>query len=397
MPDYSIYEDLLNIENLKIDHIQKSDKKLEIYCHIESEQEICPNCHKQCSHVKQRTTTELRDLNISEKEVYLILTKRQFVCEDCGANFTERLDWVQPNKSYTKRFSVFVFEFAKHQSFQSLGAIINVCPKTLERIFYEIANALINVKENWSKVRQLGIDELSNRKGRGNYCCVLTNLETGEEIDILPDRKLDTIIAYFNKLGIENCPNITVISSDMWDPYATAGKTLFPNAIHIIDRFHVVKSLNDALDKARKEARRKMPDCEDLKKLKWTLFKRPENCTEEELSKLDAAFEKAPELLVAYQLRNAFNMYFDVAPDKLWLNNQLNHWIELVKNKAHSSFKTFLKTLNNWKTQIVNFATKRVTNAATEGLNNVIRQVKRMSYGMYNFHNLRLRVLALYV
>lgn len=397
MQEYSIYEDLLNIENLKIDSIEKFDKKLEIHCHIDTEQEKCPKCNKVCTFVKQKTTTKIRDLSISEREVWLILTKRQFVCDDCSSNFTERLDWVKPNKSYTKRFSIYVFEFVKNQAFQALGGVLNMCPKTIERIFYERAKSLINIKENWLKVRHLGIDEISNRKGRGNYCCVLTNLETGEEIDILPDRKLDTIVNYFKKLGLENCPQIEVISSDMWDAYATVAAKVFPNARHVIDRFHVVKSLNEALDKVRKEARREMPDSEELKKLKWVLFKRPENCTEEELVQLDAAFEQFPPLFEFYMLRNAFNTYFDVAPNKLWLDNQLNHWVELVEKQDLKPFKKFLKTLSNWKTQIINFAETHVTNAATEGLNNVIRQVKRMSYGMYNFHNLRLRVLARYI
>jgi len=389
-----IYEHLLGIPNLRIDSIEEDDKKFIFHCHIESESEPCPSCGKPCSSVNQRTKAMIRDLWISEKEVYLNLTKRQFYCEDCNKYFTERLDWASSCKSYTKRLAAFIFGINKNQSFYSLGAELNMSHKTLERMFYEHVESKLNIKESWSKVRYLGIDEISNRKGKGNYCCVLTNLETGEQIDILPDRKLDTIVAYFKKLGLENCPTIEVISSDMWDPYATAAKNIFPNAIHVIDRFHVVKSLNDALDKARKEARREKPDCEELKKLKWVLFKRPENCTEEELSKLDNAFEKAPNLLEAYLLRNAFNLFFDIAPNALWLKNQLNHWIGLVEDKAYSSFKTFLKTLNNWKTQIVNFATKRVTNAATEGLNNVIRQAKRMSFGMYNFHNLRLRVLG---
>jgi len=397
MDAHKIYEHLLGIPNLRIDSIEEEEKKLIFHCHIESESEPCPSCGKPSSSVNQRTTATIRDLWISEKEVYLHLTKRQFYCQDCNNYFTERLDWASSCKSYTKRLGDFIFGINKNQSFYSLGAELNINPKTLERIFYERVESRLNIKENWSKVRHLGIDEISNRKGRGNYCCVLTNLETGEEIDILPDRKLDTIVNYFKKLGLENCPQIEVISSDMWDAYATVAAKVFPNAKHVIDRFHVVKSLNEALDKVRKEARREMPDSEELKKLKWVLFKRPENCTEEELVQLDAAFEQYPPLFEFYLLRNAFNTYFDVAPNKLWLDNQLNHWVKLVEKQGLKPFKKFLKTLSNWKTQIVNFAENRVTNAATEGLNNVIRQVKRMSYGMYNFHSLRLRVLGRYL
>ena len=244
MEDYSLYEDLLKIENLKIKKVEKTEEKLKIHCQIKTGEELCPNCQTLCKTVKQRTITDLRDLDISEREVWLILTKRQFVCEECQRNFTERLSWVQPNKSYTKRFSKFVFKLCKSQSFQEVGAIVNTSSKTVERMYYEMANRVVNIQENWSKVRHLGLDEISNKKGRGNYCCVLTNLETGEQIDILPNRKLKTIRAYFGELGVEICTQIQVVCFDMWDAYSTASKEFFPNALLIIDRFHVVQSLN---------------------------------------------------------------------------------------------------------------------------------------------------------
>lgn len=394
MESHKIYEHLLGIPNLRIDKVEEEEKKLIFHCHMESESDTCPSCGKKCTTLKQYTTTTVRDLWISEKEVYLRLKKKQFVCGNCGRNFTERLDWLSPCKSYTNRLAEFIFKLSKHQSFHSLGAELNLNSKTIERMYYKIAESKINIKDNWSKVRYLGIDEISNRKGKGEYCCVFTNLETGEQIDILPDRKLETIENYFTELGLENCPNVEAISSDMWSTYRTTAQKLFPNAIHVIDRFHIVKSLNDALNNVRKETRKEVPDLKELKHIKWALFKRPENCSEEELQKLAVAFEQAPKLFEAYHLRNAFNSYFDLAPSVDWLENQLNHWIELVSQKCKSSFQSFLKTLSNWRVEITNFAKKRVTNAATEGLNNIIRQAKRMSYGMYNFENLRLRILG---
>lgn len=394
MESHKIYEHLLGIPNLRIDKIEEEEKKLIFHCHIESESEPCPSCRKACSSVNQTTNTKIRDLWISEKEVYLNLSKRQFYCKDCNFYFTERLSWASSCSTYTNRLAAFIFGINKNQSFYSLAAELNIGCKTLERMFYKRVESEVNIKENWSKVRHLGIDEISNRKGRGNYCCVLTNLETGEEIDILPDRKFETIQAYFKKLGLENCPQIELICSDMWDAYANVAKTIFPNAIHVIDRYHVVKLLNEGLDNARKEARREMKDCEELKHIKWALFKRIEDCSEEELIQLDLAFEKAPKLLQAYLFRNAFNAYMDQAPDALWLEKQLKHWEQLIKLSRLTSYNSFLKTLSNWMHPIANFAKKRVTNAATEGLNNIIRQVKRMSYGMYNFDNLRLRVLG---
>lgn len=396
MEDYSLYEDLLDIDNLKIDKVEKLETKLKIHCHIETEKENCPNCQNPCTITKQRTRTELRDLSISEREVWLHLSKRQFICEECDRNFTERLSWVEPNKSYTKRYSKFVFKLCRSQSFQEVGAIVNTSSKTVERMYYGRAQRVLNVQGKWKKVSHLGIDEISNKKGRGNYCCVLTNLETGEEIDILPDRKKATITAYFDELGTEICSQIEVVCFDMWDAYLTASKVLFPNALLIVDRFHVVKSLNKSLDFLRREERKKNPNENALKGIKWLLYKRLEKCSLAEVEKLEAAFEKSADLQQAYILREAFNSYFDLAPNKLWLENQLEHWQQEIKSSNLTCFDKFLRTLKNWKSEVTNFALRRVTNAATEGLNNIIRQVKRFSFGMYNFEHLRLRVLARY-
>ena len=65
-----------------------------------------------------------------------------------------------------------------------------------------------------------------------------------------------------------------------------------------------------------------------------------------------------------------------------------------VKALGYAGFDAFVTTLTNWLEPIANFAHQRLTNAATEGLNNVIRYVKRISYGIPNFEHLRLRVLA---
>ena len=59
--------------------------------------------------------------------------------------------------------------------------------KTVERLYYERAEQIIELPERYAQVRQLGIDELSLRKGKGEYCCVLTDLERGRQLDILPN------------------------------------------------------------------------------------------------------------------------------------------------------------------------------------------------------------------
>jgi transposase len=137
--------------------------------------------------------------------------------------------------------------------------------------------------------------------------------------------------------------------------------------------------------------RKEHPQQEVFKDIKWVLFKSKIDLQQQQ--KLDDAFKKAPLLEELVTLRNQFNNLFDIAPNALWLNQQLDIWHKESSQLALPAIGKFLKTLKNWQILIANFAENKLTNAATEGLNNLIRYVKRISFGIPNFEHMRLRVL----
>ena len=304
MSEHIFFEQLLSIPNLKVDKICHEGTKILLYCHSEQDVFVCPRCaslkDKPTKRYEQR---QVRDLDISGKEVWLYLRVRQFECE-CGHYFHEPFNWVTAGKSYTVRQSKFVFELCAKQPFSEVGAIINMNVKTVERLYYERAEQIIELPERYAQVRQLGIDELSLRKGKGEYCCVLTDLERGRQLDILPNRKKETLIAHFQQLGPHFCEQIKHVACDMWGPYTEVAKECFPHTKITIDRFHVVKALNDVLDTIRKSLRRAKPEENSFKKLKWVLFKRAEVLTDKQRETLNQAFQLSKELQQAYHLRN---------------------------------------------------------------------------------------------
>ena len=280
------------------------------------------------------------------------------------------------------------------QSFTQAGAILDMCPKTLERLFYFFAKKKINLPERYANVRKLGIDEISHRKGKRDYVCVLTDLERGIQLDVLPNRKKDTLIAHFQSLGSAFCEQIEFVACDIWKTYINVAKECFPNCQVVIDRFHVVKALNDVLDAQRKSLRRKYPDDECFKKLKWILFKRSEKCSQQDKELLQNAFEKSWQLEEIYELRKTFNAMFDISPNQEVLIKSLNDWITHAQKLDYKPLNKFLNTLQNWKEEIAAFAISAISNAVTEGLNNFLRYFKRISFGLPNFNNMRLRILA---
>jgi len=135
----------------------------------------------------------------------------------------------------------------------------------------------------------------------------------------------------------------------------------------------------------------KNEDC--FKFIKWKLFKRPEKCNEDDFAFLQNAFDKSWLLEEIYQLRNTFNSMFDIAKNSQQLEQYLDLWIEFAEKLDYKQLNNFIKTLKNWKPQIAAFASEKVTNAVTEGLNNYLRYFKRISFGLPNFQHMRLRIL----
>lgn len=385
---------LLEIPDLKIREVEQNRNQIIIHCELEKGEECCPLCNVPTCEFKQYKHRKVRDLDISGKEVWLHIRIKQMYCNWCNKYFNQTRDWLLPYKSYTKRQGKWMFDMCAKQPFTEVGALLNIHHKTVERWYYEQAEQQIKLEERYAKVRKLGIDEIAHRKGKKDFVCVLVNLETNTELDILPDRKKETLIAHFQSLGAEFCNQIEVVSCDFWKTYKNVAQECFPNAEVVIDRFHIVKLLNDVLDKKRKELRKEFKKEDCFKYLKWKLFKRPEKCSEEEKQSIEEALDKSWELKELYELRNTFNAMFDFFTNKIDLTEHLEQWLEYATILNNECLNKFIKTMQNWKEHIVTFAEQRITNAATEGLNNYIRYFKRISFGLPNFEHMRLRILA---
>ena len=395
MTEFSIYESILGFPDLEITFIDRSVVGvLHIHCTLKSDIEHCPSCGERTGIIHQYKTRKVQDLKISDHEVWLHIRVAQFHCPSCGRYFYPTPDWLLKGKSYTKRQSKWIFTLCEQQPFSRVSCLVNLSPKTVERIYYTYANSVLDLASRYAQVRYLGIDELSHKKGKNNYVCVLVDLERGTHLDILPNRNKDTLIAHFKSLGSDFCNQIEVVCCDMWRPYSTVAKECFVNAQVVIDRFHIVKELNTVLDRIRKKLRKDYKDETAFKAIKWQLFKRPENTSNQEKEALQKAFEKSWLLEEVYQLRNTFNAIFDHSKTKEVLEEELNQWISFSKKLDCKYLNSFIKTLSNWKNQIAQYASHKITNAVTEGLNNTIRYIKRISYGLPNFNNMRIRVLV---
>ena len=395
MNELTFYADLLDLPAVAVTGVTVTKSTVEIACSLTGVETLCPLCGVLCTRVNDRTTRRLRDLSISSRAVYLVVSVRQFRCSTCGSCPTERLPFADANKSYTHRQARYVFAWCRKQAYAEVGAVVGMHAKTVERLVLDQCRHAEQLPARHAQLRRLGIDEQSHRKGKKHFICVLTNLDTGTVVDLLPDRKKETLLAYFQGLGPAFCQQLTAVSCDLWAPYLAVAAACFPQATLVLDRFHVVQLLNHGLDRFRQRLRREAPEEAVYKPLKWLLFKQYHRLSDTEIDTLQAAFAVEPALETTYWLREAFHHILDRPQPVAAAIAQLDAWVERIHTQGIPHFDAFIRTLQRHKNQIANYVEENLSNAVTEGLNNLVRSIRRCAFGMPNFQHLRLRVMAI--
>lgn len=245
-------------------------------------------------------------------------------------------------------------------------------------------------------MRAICFDEIALHKGHGKFVLVISAPELGLVLDVLEDRSKENLLKWLDERGIEWCAAIQVACSDMWDAYQEAAEHKLPNARRVVDRFHVMKNLNDALTKARRAIQKEANEetRELLKGCRWLLVKNRENLTEEQQQKLSGMLEASVELKSCYELKESFRDLFNEHLSYKMAEERLLCWIAKVEATSFKALKSFINTLRNWWEQILNYFDGRYNNGFAEGVNLKIKMLNRRGYGYRNFTSFRLHVLV---
>jgi len=100
----------------------------------------------------------------------------------------------------------------------------------------------------WENIRQIGIDEIQVFIGH-KYLTMVYQIDKGVRRLLWrgPDRRVKTLLQFFREFGPERSRLLQYVSSDMWAPYLKVIKKKAPNALNILDRFHIMKKFNEAV------------------------------------------------------------------------------------------------------------------------------------------------------
>ena len=186
-----------------------------------------------------------RDLPIHGKRVTLWVVRRRYTCRACKTTFRPQLPEMVDGFRMTLRLHEYVEKESFNHPYTFVAAQTGLDEKTVRDIF----NARAEFLGRWHRFetpRILGIDELYLNK---RYRCILTNIEERTLLDLLATRRQDVVTNYLMKL--KDRQKVEIVSMDMWNPYRAAVKAVLPQARIVVDKFHVVRMANDALESAQ--------------------------------------------------------------------------------------------------------------------------------------------------
>lgn len=390
------FTQLLDLDCLEVTLAEVTDHEIALHCQSILSESHCPVCLKKCNSVKDTYTRKLRDLSISGKKVTLHFTVRQFVCRDCNRHFHEQYGFANKNGTMTKRYEDFIYYRCQGVELRYVSVQEDVRWGTVRAIFEKYANKELASRNMFGHATQIGMDEIALKKGHKNFVAVLVNLETGEIMDILKDRSKAYLKAYFLGKGEAFCNQITCFCSDMWEGYLNCAKEVFPNATIIADRFHFFAYMNKEVDKCRKAMRRKHPEDQDLKHLKWTLLRPVENLPAQALEELTLVLENPKyELLKrTWTARNEFRDILEKHISVKQAEKEIEQWEQRHTEMPNRFVQRFADFVGRWKSYILNYFTYRHTTSLIEGINNKLKLIKRRAYGFLTFESFRLRAIV---
>lgn len=391
MPSEKLSQFLL-LPELKLVSVRTEDKIRAIYeVQKQSKFEVCPKCATKASSVYDRRYVQVKDAPIRGKFVSLKILKRRFRCPGCKFVFTEPVGGVKKFAKVTQRFKTSILWACENFSdLKRVGRAHDCGSKTVYKSLYEMLRLKEKESHNQEWSTTVGVDEHSftrNKKfGRREFvtCFVDYNNKKMRECVLgrTPNELLSGIVHIPSRERVKN------VVMDMSSTYRSFVKGYFPNAKIIADKFHVLRLLTPAINIRRKAITGDVRTNPIRKLLLRNGYK------------------------LEYFKRKAVHEWLDLNPDlrEIYFYKEWMHRIYRCKGTKHAGkvltkmtdamalsklpeIKTLRNTLMKWRTEILNYFENRLTNARTEGFNNVAKLVQKRAYGYKSFENYRLRLL----
>jgi len=320
--------------------------------------------------------------------VYFVYALRRVNCPTCGVT-AERVPWAVGKSRLTTRYRWFLARWAKRLSWEEVASIFqttwrNVYESVKQAVFWGVGH------QELGPIGAIGVDEIQWQRGH-RYLTLVYQIEEGMKrlLWVAGERTEESLRGFFRCLSEAERQSVHFVCSDMWQPYLNVIAEQLQQAVHVLDRFHIMKKMNEAIDEVRREeARRLTANGYEpvLKHSRWCLLKRPENRTEKETVKLSELLQYNLQSVRSHLLREDFQRFWEYRSPG-WAEKFLDEWCIRTMRSKIEPMKKIVGTLREHRDLILNWfrAKGTVSAGSVEGLNNKAKLTIRKAYGFRTY------------
>ncbi len=374
---------LLNLKGLFVINFNFNTKAKELILWVKPHKNgcLCPYCKRRGRIVRTMPEfREWRDIPICGWSVLFLYRPREIICPTHG-RVQEDIPWAESYAHVTYRYEYAMLTYCQLMTQKAAAKLLHIPKSTLSDQLHRTISR-IRDGHRIRGLKSIGIDEISYCKGH-KYATIVYDLDRSCVVWVGKGKGRETIDQFFNTmLSDYQKRQIKWASCDMSATYIGAIEDHCPNATLVLDRFHIVKALNGAVDEVRKEQWRKASGDKRkaLKGLRWLLFKHSSHRSKKDSRILNTLSKGNRRIHRAWVLKDEFEQFWEYKVP--WAAERfLKRWTTTALKSRLEPIRDFVKMLRKHMHRIISFIGSRLTNAVAEGLNRVIKIVKNRASG----------------
>lgn len=398
----------LGFANYEVIDFQEFLTKGEIHIHLRAEktrQRLCHRCkHELSDEVRGDHMMRIESLPIMGHRTYIHFRRYKYHCYYCNKARSEAVEFVSDlSPHFTADYAWWLGRFCEIAAVSRVAEFNSLDGMTTWRIDY---HRMIAMLANYQipKARRISVDEVYARRKKKPgenrddlFVTVISDLETRKVIWVSDSRRKEALDNFFKILGPEACQQIEVVAIDQHDGYKASVEQNCPRATVVWDKFHLLQNFEVAVNESRKDLFEELDKYSPIKKLamgryRFNFLKRASYRTKEEQSHIDEVVKHNKEFMKLELIKERMLTFFNEPGVKSARSvfDEIGDWI------WQAQFKPLMKWHNQleagWET-LKNYFEWRVTTSLSEGINNVIKSIKRRGFGFRNMQYFKLKIM----
>jgi transposase len=349
---------------------------------------ICSGCNQKGPGYDRLEERRFEFIPIWGILVFFLYTMRRVDCRRCGVK-VESLPWASGKRPLTNAYAYFLASWAKRMSWAEVAAAFKTSWESVYRSVERVVKWGLEHRP-LEGIKAIGVDEVLWRRGH-KFLTVVYQIDDGcrRLLWVGQDRTVKTLLRFFRQFGSQRTKQLQFVCSDMWKPFLKVIAKKAAQAVHVLDRFHIMANMNKAIDEVRAKEAKKLKAKgmgEVLKGARWVLLKRPENRTPTQETKLADLVRYNLQAVRSYLLREEFQLFWTFLSSH-FAGLFLDRWCTKVMRSRLEPMKKIARSLRAHKPLILNWFRARglVSTGAVEGLNNKLKVITRRAFGFRTF------------